>query len=66
MSALNLVAFSLEQLGEEVLLEILRGASEVCAEAEVAIVGGHSIEDEEPKFGLAVTGVVHPDEVVTN
>ena len=66
LSALNLVAFSLDQLGEDVLLEILRGAAVVCAEAETAIVGGHSIEDEEPKFGLAVTGVVHPDEVVTN
>jgi selenide, water dikinase len=66
VSALNLVAFSLDQLGEEVLLEILRGSATVCAEAETAIVGGHSIEDEEPKFGLAVTGVVHPQEVITN
>jgi selenide,water dikinase len=49
-----------------VLLEILRGAAEVCAQAEVAVIGGHSIEDKEPKFGLAVTGVVHPDEVITN
>jgi selenide,water dikinase len=66
VSALNLVAFSLEGLGQEVLLKILRGAAEVCAQAQVAIIGGHSIEDEEPKFGLAVTGVVHPDEVITN
>ncbi len=66
ISALNLVAFSLERLGPEVLLEILRGASAVAAEAEVAVLGGHSIEDEEPKFGLAVTGVIHPDEVITN
>jgi selenide,water dikinase len=66
VSALNLVAFSLESLGQEVLLEILRGASAVCREAHVAIIGGHSIEDQEPKFGLAVTGVVHPQEVITN
>jgi selenide,water dikinase len=66
VSALNLVAFSLESLGQEVLLDILRGAAAVAADARVAIVGGHSIEDEEPKFGLAVTGVVHPDEVITN
>jgi selenide,water dikinase len=66
VSALNLVAFSLDQLGGEILLEILRGAAVVCAEAETAIVGGHSIEDEEPKFGLAVTGLVHPEEVITN
>jgi selenide,water dikinase len=66
VSALNLVAFSLADLGGEVLLEILRGAAAVAAEAGVAILGGHSIEDAEPKFGLAVTGTVHPDEVLTN
>jgi selenide,water dikinase len=66
VSALNLVAFSLEALGEHVLLAILRGAAAVAEEAGVAIVGGHSIEDQEPKFGLAVTGTVHPDELVTN
>ena len=65
-TALNLVAFSLEQLGEEVLLEILRGASEVASDAGVAILGGHSIEDPEPKFGWSVTGIVSPDEVLTN
>lgn len=66
LSALNLVAFSLAQLGEEVLLQILQGAADVAAEARVSIIGGHSIEDAEPKFGLAVTGTVHPDEVITN
>ncbi len=66
VSALNLVAFSLQDLGEEVLLEILRGGAAIAAEAHVAILGGHSIEDAEPKFGLAVTGVVPPDEVITN
>jgi selenide, water dikinase len=66
VSALNLVAFSLESLGGEVLLEILRGAGAVASEAGVSILGGHSIDDAEPKFGMAVTGVVHPDEVLTN
>jgi selenide,water dikinase len=66
VSALNLVAFSLEDLGQDVLLEILRGAAAVCADAQVAVLGGHSIEDAEPKFGLAVTGLVHPQEVITN
>jgi selenide,water dikinase len=66
LSALNLVAFSLQDLGEETLAQILRGAAGVAADAEVAILGGHSIEDPEPKFGLAVTGVVHPDEILTN
>jgi selenide,water dikinase len=66
ISALNLVAFSLEELGDDLLLKILRGGAAVAAEAGVAIVGGHSIDDAEPKFGLAVTGIVHPDEVITN
>jgi selenide,water dikinase len=66
ISALNLVAFSLQDLGGEILLEILRGAADVAQAAGVAILGGHSIEDAEPKFGMAVTGTVHPDEVLTN
>jgi selenide,water dikinase len=66
VSALNLVAYSLADLGDEPLRAILAGAAAVAAEAGVAIVGGHSIEDSEPKFGQAVTGVVHPDEVLRN
>jgi selenide,water dikinase len=66
ISALNLVAFSIESLGSELLAEILRGGAELAAEAGVAIVGGHSIDDPEPKYGMAVTGVVHPDRVLTN
>jgi selenide,water dikinase len=66
VSALNLVAFSLEQLGAEVLVEILRGGATVAAQAGCAIIGGHSIDDSEPKYGLAVTGVVHPDGLLTN
>jgi selenide, water dikinase len=66
VSALNLVAFSLAELGAEVLREILRGGAEIAAEAGVAILGGHSIEDSEPKFGMAVTGVVDPAELITN
>jgi selenide,water dikinase len=66
ISALNLVAFSIEKLGGDVLAEILRGGAEVAREAGAAILGGHSIDDPEPKYGLAVTGVVHPDELLTN
>jgi selenide, water dikinase len=66
VSALNLVAFSLQALGEEALLKILRGGAAITDEADVAVIGGHSIEDEEPKFGMAVTGTVHPDEVLRN
>jgi selenide,water dikinase len=66
VSALNLVAFPLESLGAEVLSEILRGGLDAVLEAGASVVGGHSIDDPEPKYGLAVTGVVHPDEVLTN
>jgi selenide, water dikinase len=66
ITALNLVAFSIEQLGTEVLSAILAGGAELAAEAGVAIVGGHSIDDAEPKYGMAVTGVVRPDELLTN
>jgi len=66
ITALSLVAFSLERLGGEVLREVLRGGADVAAEAGAAIVGGHSIDDSEPKYGLSVTGVAHPDAVVRN
>jgi selenide, water dikinase len=64
--ALNLVAWPLEALGGELLRAVLRGAADIAAEAGVVIAGGHSIDDPEPKFGLAVTGTVHPDRVVRN
>jgi selenide,water dikinase len=66
LTALNLVAYSFEALGPEVLRDILRGGAQVAREAGVAIVGGHSIDDREPKYGLAVTGMVHPDRLLRN
>ncbi|HEX8121908.1 MAG TPA: selenide, water dikinase SelD [Solirubrobacteraceae bacterium] len=66
VSALNLVAFPLEALGGEVLTAILRGGHDAVEAAGAAIVGGHSIDDPEPKYGLAATGTVHPAEVTTN
>ena len=66
LTALNLVAFSLDRLGAATLAEILQGGAEIAAEAGVPIVGGHSIDDPEPKYGMAVTGVVHPQAVVRN
>jgi selenide,water dikinase len=66
VTALNLVAFPLADLGGDVLREILRGGSDVATAAGVAVVGGHSIDDPEPKYGMAVTGTVHPDAVVRN
>jgi selenide,water dikinase len=66
LSALSIVGFPLERLGEAVLEEILAGAIEIVSSAGAALVGGHSIDDPEPKFGLAVTGLVDPSRAVTN
>ena len=66
LTALNIVAFPLERLGGEVLRSILEGGLAVAAEAGCAVVGGHSIDDPEPKYGLAVTGTVHPRRMLTN
>jgi len=66
VSALNLVAWSVEELGAAPLIEVLRGGADVAEAAGVAIVGGHTIADAEPKYGLAVTGVVRPDELISN
>jgi selenide,water dikinase len=66
VTALNLVAFPLAELGGDVLREILRGGSDIAASAGVAVVGGHSIDDPEPKYGMAVTGTVRPEALVRN
>ena len=64
--ALNLVAFSLEELGSDTLRTILAGGQSVAEQAGIVIAGGHSIDDPEPKYGLAVTGLVHPDRLLRN
>jgi selenide,water dikinase len=66
IAALSLVGFPDAKLPVEVLAEILRGAADKAAEAGIAIVGGHTIKSDEPIFGLAVTGTVHPAKVLTN
>ena len=66
ISALSIVAFPLEQLGGGVLRTVMEGALATLAEAAVPLVGGHSIDDREPKFGLAVTGLVNPDHILAN
>ena len=66
LTALNIVAFPIKTLDKQVLADILRGAADKMREAGVTLVGGHSIDDNEPKFGLAVTGTVNPARVRTN
>ncbi len=66
LTALNLVGFSVSRYGADTLAAILRGGAAKVREAGAVIVGGHTIDDAEPKYGLAVTGVVDPDQVWTN
>jgi cysteine desulfurase NifS/selenium donor protein len=63
---LNVVGFPSNRLPLSVLERILRGAWDKAAEAGISIIGGHTVDDTEPKFGLAVTGVVHPDHILRN
>jgi selenide,water dikinase len=65
-TALNLVGYPDDKLGMEWLGRILAGGAERCAAAGCTIVGGHTVRDAEIKFGLAVTGTIHPDRILTN
>jgi len=64
--ALNLVAFPTQALPVETLARILEGGQNKADEAGIPILGGHSVDDPEPKYGMAVTGVVHPRRILTN
>ena len=66
ITGLNLVCYPDDKIGPEWLGEILRGGAERCEAAGCTIVGGHSVRDAEIKFGVAVTGTIHPDRIVTN
>ena len=64
--ALNVVGFPSNRLPMEVLERILEGAQSKAGEAGISIIGGHTIDDTEPKFGLAVTGIIENDKIITN
>lgn len=64
--ALNIVGFPDNRLPMQVLKDILRGASDKATEAGISILGGHTVEDTEPKFGMVVTGIIHPEKVISN
>ena len=64
LMAINLVAYP-DGLGLDLLTEILRGGAEKVREAGAVIAGGHTVTDKEPKYGLAVTGIVHPQRIIT-
>ncbi len=66
LTAMNVVGFPSKKLDRAVLVDILKGGGEKVREAGAVIVGGHTVEDEELKYGLSVTGLVHPGRVITN
>jgi selenide,water dikinase len=66
LSALNIVGYPTKSLPLSILDEILRGGADKASEADVVIIGGHTIKTKEPIYGLAVTGTIHPDKIITN
>jgi selenide,water dikinase len=66
LTALNVLCFPLQALGVEMMRELLQGGLDAISEAGAVLVGGHSIKDEEPKYGLSVTGLVDPRRLMTN
>jgi selenide,water dikinase len=64
--ALNMVGFHAQEMSLEILIQMMRGGGDKAREAGIDIIGGHTIDDKEPKYGLAVTGVMNPDDVVLN
>jgi selenide,water dikinase len=66
VSALNIAAFPIEELELEILERILEGGAAIARQAGVAILGGHTVKDAEPKYGMAVTGTIDPRSIVTN
>ncbi|SFP98707.1 selenide, water dikinase [Salibacterium halotolerans] len=65
-TVLNIVGFPINDLPDEILAGIMKGSADKVDESGAAIAGGHSIDDQEPKFGLSATGIVHPDKVWAN
>ncbi len=66
LTAMNIVCFPIKTLDISILREILAGGLDKMREAGVTMVGGHSVEDEELKYGISVTGIIHPAKVVLN
>ena len=66
LTALSILGFPIREVADTVMRDILRGGLDKMAEAKVAVIGGHSINDKEIKAGFAVTGLIHPDKIMTN
>lgn len=66
LTAMNIAAFPVNTMDLGILRDIFRGGADKLKEAKTLLVGGHTIEDQEPKYGLSVTGIVHPEKIWTN
>lgn len=66
LTAMNILCYPLKSLDKDILVEILRGGADKVNEAGATVVGGHTLQDTEVKYGLSVTGIIHPDKIVTN
>ncbi len=66
LTAMNILCYPLKFLDKDILVEILKGGADKVNEAGAVIVGGHTLQDNEIKYGLSVTGIIHPDKIVTN
>ncbi|BBO18746.1 selenide, water dikinase SelD [Candidatus Brocadia pituitae] len=66
LTAMNILCFPLKSLDKDILVEILKGGADKVNEAGATVVGGHTLQDNEIKYGLSVTGIIHPDKIVTN
>ena len=66
LTAMNIICFPVKSMEISMLKEVLRGGLDKIKEAGALLVGGHSVEDDEFKYGLSVTGIIHPDHVLTN
>lgn len=66
LTALSVIGFPIESVSPRVMTQMLRGGQDKMREAGVAVIGGHSINDKEPKFGYAVTGIIDPSKIITN
>lgn len=66
LTAMNILCYPLKFLDKDILVEILKGGADKVNEAGATVVGGHTLQDNEIKYGLSVTGIIHPDKIVTN
>ena len=66
LTAMNILCYPTKSLDRDIVVEILKGSADKVDEAGAVIVGGHTLQDSEIKYGLSVTGIIHPDRIVTN